>query len=231
MILVFPQATISFNNLLIEMIQKSKATLFLDKSFSSYNMSKISTVVIIILENKVVENFLNTYLSNSHKFVNYEIVILKNETSGSICSTLMAIPFLQNRSVIISALDQIIIDKEIDFNNLIDIHREVIVPTVKSNNPLLCYTIKDDFGNVIQLFEKKIVSRDAILGIYYFKNFSDFAKSCYELLIKYKGFKNRVFYNSDVINNLLMHDYKIYFPNLELNYTKVKSLKNLEKIL
>ena len=85
-------------------------------------------------------------------------------------------------------------------------------------------------GNVIELFEKKKIGNEAIVGIYLFKNFSDYLKTCLDLLIKYKGFKNKVFYNSDVINSL-MQNQKVKFPILKLQYFKIKSVKTLKKAL
>ena len=83
----------------------------------------------------------------------------------------------------------------------------------------------------IQLFEKKLVSNDAILGVYYLKDFTDFYKQCHELLIKYRGFKERVFYTSDVINNYIGEGYDCIFPNTDVGYHKIRSLKDLDEIL
>jgi hypothetical protein len=117
MILVFPQATSKFNKLFIEMIKKSKASLFLDKSLSSYNMKNISKVLLIILENKQVEKFISKYISNLSFYKKIEIFVLKKQTSGSICTVLMTTPILKNQSVMISSLDQIIIGKKLNQMN------------------------------------------------------------------------------------------------------------------
>ena len=232
MILVFPQATKTFNELFTEMIKNSEAINFLDKSFSSYEMKEISKVVLIVLENKLVEEHLNEYLSNLTAIDDFEILVLRKETSGSICTTLMAMPLLKNQTVMISALDQIIIGEKVDITSLFkrDIY-DVVIPTYKSDNPSLCYVLKDDSDNVIQLFEKKPVSSDAVLGIYIIKNFTDFSNSCNELLIKYKGFKDRIFYTSDVINNFISQDFKIDFPIIESDYFKIRAIEDLDKVL
>lgn len=232
MILVLPQATQSFNELFTEMIKKSKAVSFLDSSFSSYEMKVISKVVLIILENQIVEEHLNEYLSSSTLINDFEILVLRKETSGSICTTLMAIPLLKNHTVMISALDQIIVGKKIDFSSLFNENKyEAVIPTYSSDNPSLCYVLKDDFGQAIQLFEKKQVCTDAVLGIYIFNNFNDFSNSCNELLIKYKGFQDRIFYTSDVINNFISKDFKIDFPVIESDYHKIRTIKDLDKVI
>tara|TARA_B110000503_G_C7128277_1_gene405666 strand:- start:166 stop:864 length:699 start_codon:yes stop_codon:yes gene_type:complete len=232
MILLFPQATDSFNLLFSEMIEKSSAQSFLDKSFNSYKMNKVTKVILVVLENKIVEHYLKSYLSNSDLIKDFEIILLKKETSGSICTSLMSISSLKNQAVIISALDQIIIGNQLDFDEItVNKNADIIAPTLNSDDSSLCFTLKDDSNKVIQLFEKKAVSNDAILGIYMIKNFSVFYKNCYELLIKYKGFKERAFYTSDVINNYIGQGYQCEFPSTENKYYKIRSLNDLEEML
>jgi hypothetical protein len=232
MILLFPQATNSFNLLFLEMIEKSCAQSFLEKSFNSYQMNKVTKVILVILENKIVEDYLKGYLSNSDLIKDFEIILLKKETSGSICTSLMSISSLKNQEVIISALDQIIIGNQLDFHQIaINNNSDIIAPTFNSDDPSLCFTLKDDKNKVIQLFEKKVVSNNAILGIYMIKNFSTFYKNCYELLLKYKGFQERVFYTSDVINNYIGQGFECEFPSIETKYSKIRSLNDLEEIL
>jgi hypothetical protein len=230
MILLLPQATESFNKLFLEMISASKANLFLEKSFKSYDMESVSKIVMLVLENEIIENHLHQFLQN--QVIKYELIVLKKETSGSICTSLMAINSLKNHSVIISALDQVIDNKKMSFSeSLQEDNFDIIVPTYSSTNSSLCYALRDENGYVIQLFEKKVVSKEAILGIYFIKNFSDFYQNCYELLIKYKGFKNRIFYNSDVINNFIGKGSKCNFPSTKVSYTKIRSLDDLDKLL
>ena len=99
MILLFPQATESFNKLFAEMIKKSYAQSFLNKSFDSYRMNKVSKVVLVVLQNKMVEDYLNEYLYNSVLIKDFEMIVLKKETSGSICTSLMSISSLKNQEV------------------------------------------------------------------------------------------------------------------------------------
>lgn len=231
MILLFPQATTAFNQLIQEMIENNIADKFLEKSLGSYDFENVSKVVLIVLKNKLVEDFLRGFLSKSNEIRNYEIVVLKKETSGSICSILMATPMLNNEAIIISALDQIVIGQTLNFNDfkgMSDV--DVIAPTYRSSDPLLCYTLEDEVGRVIQLFEKKAVSGDAILGVYFIRNFSDFFWHCHELLIKFKGFQERVFYTSDVINSYIGQDSKCYFPSVDVTYIKVRSSNDMSKV-
>ena len=42
----------------------------------------------------------------------------------------------------------------------------MLAPTHKSDNPSLCYILKDDEDQVIQLFEKRLVSNEALFIIH-----------------------------------------------------------------
>jgi len=231
MILLFPQATTAFNQMIVEMFDNNIGDTFLEKSFGSYDFEHVTKVVVIVLKNILVETVLSDFLSKSSEIRNYEIVVLERETSGSICSILMATPLLNNESVMISALDQIILGQKLNFNDFEGMSdADLIAPTYGSDDPLLCYTLEDEVGNVIQLFEKKRVSGDAILGMYFIRDFSVFFRNCHELLIKFRGFQERVFYTSDVVNSYIGQDAKCYFPSLELTYIKVRSSKDMSKL-
>jgi hypothetical protein len=231
MILLFPQATTAFNQMIVEMFDNSIGDTFLEKSFGSYDFEHVTKVVVIVLKNTLVETVLSDFLSKSSEIRNYEIVVLERETSGSICSILMATPLLNNESVIISALDQIVVGQKLNFNDFEGMSdADVIAPTYGSDDPLLCYTLEDEVGNVIQLFEKKRVSGDAILGMYFIRDFSVFFRNCHELLIKFRGFQDRIFYTSDVINSFIGQNAKCYFPSIELTYIKVRSSKDMSNI-
>ena len=231
MILLFPQATTAFNQMIVEMFDNNIGDTFLEKSFGSYDFEHVTKVVVIVLKNILVETVLSDFLSKSSEIRNYEIVVLERETSGSICSILMATPLLNNESVMISALDQIILGQKLNFNDFEGMSdADLIAPTYGSDDPLLCYTLEDEVGNVIQLFEKKRVSGDAILGMYFIRDFSVFFRNCHELLIKFRGFQDRIFYTSDVINSFIGQDAKCYFPSIELTYIKVRSSKDMSKL-
>ena len=231
MILLFPQATRDFNILFEELVNESLADDFLNKAFQSYRMDDIEKVLFVILENNVVNNHLSEFLKESNFIEDFEIIELKKETSGSICTSLMAISSLKNKNVIISALDQIIIDDQLNLDkNYFNEDNQVICPIFEANDQSLSYVLRDDLGNVIQLFEKKNISNEALLGVYFIKDFSLFFKNCHELLIKYKGFKNRIFYTSDVINCYLSKNMKCNFPKINTNYVKIRSLDDFKNL-
>ena len=214
------------------MIEKSIAKSFLDKALNSYDLENINELVIILLKNELIENFFNNYLENNKSIKKYKFIILHKETSGSICTSLMAVSELVGQTVTISALDQLLPYQKINHNQYIENNSnfDIIAPVYSSSDNSLCFTLKDDEGGVIQLFEKKPVSNDAILGVYIIRDFSDFLSHCHELLIRYKGFKNRIFYTSDVINSYIGKDFKCYFPEYNQECFKVRSVQDFEAI-
>lgn len=231
MILVFPQATAVFNDLMQEMIKNKNANKFLSMAFGSYSFEHIEKVVLILLRNPVVESYLSDFLLGFNEIQNFEVLVLERETSGSICTILMASAILNGQRVAISALDQIVTGAKIDFSTFSEFRDcDVIAPTHRSEDTSLCYTLQDEFGKIIQLFEKKMVSDTALLGLYIISDFSDFLKNCHELIIKYRGFQNRVFYTSDVINNYLCHEAKCCFPTIDLSPLKIRSIQDMKKL-
>lgn len=232
MILVMPQATASFNALLQDLEKNSLADTFLNRAFASYEMRNVEKVILILLENKFVTSYIENFLSSASYINEFEIIELKKETSGSICTTLMGISSISDNSVVISALDQIVIGDKLQLiDSLFDGDTEILAPIVNSDDPSLSYALSDDEQKVIQIFEKKMVSNDAILGVYFVRNFSKFHGQCHKLLIKYKGFKNRVFYTSDVINSYLADDMICKFPKIHSSLKKIRSLDDFKQIL
>ena len=79
MILIFPQATQSFNDLFRQMIDTSTAIKFLDKSLAGYDLTKVENIVIVLLQDQVVEKFIDNYLKNQNLVQKFEILTLKKK--------------------------------------------------------------------------------------------------------------------------------------------------------
>ena len=70
------------------------------------------------------------------------------------------------------------------------------------------------------------------MGFYYIKNFSDFFDESLILLEKYKGFRERTFYISDIINSFIRSKKAVSFPNSNSkNYHKLKQISELEALI
>ena len=98
-----------------------------------------------------------------------------NETSGALCSSLLAIDHIDHdQPLIISNSDQVLDD---DISEKIKIFQknkyDAAVITFRSTHPRWSY-VMDDNDLVLQAFEKKVISKNAIAGFYYFNKASDF---------------------------------------------------------
>lgn len=103
---------------------------------------------------------------------NATIIERAGQTAGALCSSLLAIDALDpNQALIISNSDQII---EGNLSLCVDVFREskcsAGVITFESVHPRWSYVVDDGHGIVLQAFEKKVASRKAIAGFYYFES-------------------------------------------------------------
>ncbi|MBO6505395.1 MAG: glycosyltransferase family 2 protein [Kordiimonadaceae bacterium] len=118
-------------------------------------------------------------LDNTLNLLTYhkcEVVILKGETRGALCSCLMAIDHIHtDKELVIANGDQIL---ELDLSLAVESFRRhsnvAGVITFESVHPRWSYVRLDDDQNVIQAEEKKVISRNAIAGFYYFSKGCEF---------------------------------------------------------
>jgi dTDP-glucose pyrophosphorylase len=133
------------------------------------------------------------------------IVQLDAETQGSLCSCLMAIDELDpDEPLIISNGDQIV---EADIRAIIADFRkkdvEAGVITFDSVHPRWSYVSRNAAGDVLQAAEKRVISRHAVAGLYYFKTAATFveaAKSCIESGASHQG----LYYIAPALNEIIL---------------------------
>lgn len=233
MILVFPQATQKFNHFYNEIrISRNGLEVYAEKISNIYDKKNIKEILFIVLDSFAYQEELKDSFANCFSTIPINFLLLKNETHGAMCTLLMAVNQLKDLPIVVSSLDQILLDSssELIFNE--DKATNAVVPVFNSNESIFSYLLRDDKAQPIQVFEKKVISDEAIMGIYFIKNFTDFFDFSIELIVKYKGFRERVFFISDVLNAYLRASKSIDFPVLITNkYYKFKSLKEYEAIL
>lgn len=126
-------------------------------------------------------------------------------TSGALCSCLLSLDALDlNEPLIISNCDQLI---DYDLANALDIfgfkEYSAGVLTFDSIHPRWSYVVEDDQGDVIQTFEKKVASRNAIAGFYYFKSASIFLEAAKQVVLNNAHVDN-IFYISSSLNEVIL---------------------------
>lgn len=99
-----------------------------------------------------------------------KIVQLRQPTKGALCSALLAISYLNMDKPLMIANDDQIID--INMADITDHFKSLKanagVVTFESVHPRWSFATLDQAGNVTEAAEKRVISRNAIAGLYYF---------------------------------------------------------------
>ena len=135
-----------------------------------------------------------------------EIVARSQPTSGALSSVLLSIDSLDpNEELLILNGDQIILSdiKEIllKFRNL---KANAGVVTFKSSHPRWSYVLADENQNVMQVAEKKVISKHAIAGLYYFDCARRFIDSATKTMLDDNMLDGK-FYISPTLNEIILN--------------------------
>jgi NDP-sugar pyrophosphorylase family protein len=137
------------------------------------------------------------------------IIHLKNQTKGALCTCLMAIDYVCNDDpLIIANVDQII---DVDYKEVVSFFEkggfDSGAITFSSIHPRWSYA-KLENNLVIQVAEKRPISKHAIAGFYYFKHGKDFIEAAESSILKDNNL-NGVFYISSTLNELILQGKKV----------------------
>ena len=135
---------------------------------------------------------------------NCSIVQVEGVTEGAACTTLLAKKLINNDNpLVIANSDQFV---EWNANEVMyAFSTEGIdggILTFQSTHPKWSYAKKNDSGFVSEVAEKKPISTNATVGIYYYKKGSDYVK-CAEEMIEKNIRTNNEFYVCPVYNQLI----------------------------
>ena len=139
-----------------------------------------------------------------------EIVQTEGLTSGAACTTLLAKEFIDNgKRLVIANSDQVV-----DWNpaavlySLVESGNDGGILTFKSTHPKWSYARLDENGFVAEVAEKKPISDNATVGIYYWKHGSDYVKYAEQMIAKDIRTNNE-FYVCPVFNEAIGDGKKI----------------------
>lgn len=115
-----------------------------------------------------------------------KIIMLEKKTKGAACSALMAIDFIDNEdALIVSNYDQILdVNLQDILNNFKSKDSSAGVVVFDSIHPRWSYVKLDEYNKVVEVAEKKPISKNAIAGFYYFKYGKDFVQSVFNMIKK-----------------------------------------------
>ncbi len=147
---------------------------------------------------------------------NCKIIELDHITEGAACTTLLAKEFINNSDPLIIANS----DQYINWNSskaLYDFNSKNLdgaILTFEAIHPKWSYAKCNEEGLVTEVAEKKVISKNATVGVYYWKHGSDYVQSA-ESMIKKNIRVNNEFYVCPVYNEFLLKDKKVKIHNVE----------------
>ena len=142
---------------------------------------------------------------------NCNIVQVDGVTEGAAVTCLLAKEFIDTESSLVVANS----DQIVDWNSrefLYEMHSKNAdggIATFKSTHPKWSYVKVNELGLVTEVAEKKPISDDATVGIYYWKHGSDFVKYA-EQMIEKNIRVNGEFYTCPVFNEAIRDGKQVY---------------------
>ncbi len=156
-----------------------------------------------------LDNILNLLTDNRCK-----IIKIDNQTKGAACSAMMAIEHINNEDkLIIANADQLFDDNLNDIiSNFKDLDGGVIV--FDSIHPRWSYARVDEDNYIVETAEKRPLSKNAIAGLFYFKNGKDFISSAMSMIQK-DASVNGLYYISPTLNEMVLQNKKLIIKKID----------------
>lgn len=163
--------------------------------------------IFICQEEHYIKYSLHSVFSNLIPIEKFECITINGLTQGAVCTVLMAVDHINNENdLIIANSDQLI---ELDFDSFIQQCRtnnsNGTIMTFESNHPKWSYVRLNPKNEVIEVAEKKVISNNATVGIYYFDQGKKFVDNAYKMIEKDIRVNNEFYvcpvYNEMIINN------------------------------
>ena len=145
-----------------------------------------------------------------------QVIERMGETSGALCSCLLAIDALDpDAPLLISNSDQIIsANLGLHIENFQKSGADAGVVTFDSIHPRWSYVVEETANRVAQTFEKKVMSRHAIAGLYYFKTAASFIDAAKKTIL---GDVNvgGTFFISSAINQVILDGGDVMYSSID----------------
>lgn len=156
------------------------------------------------------------------------IIILKNQTGGALCTCLLAIKEINtNEPLVIANCDQII---DVDYKDVLEYFEskdyDAGVITFPSIHPRWSY-VRMENEYVIEVAEKRPLSKHAIAGFYYFKHGADFIEAAKRTILKENSLNDK-YYISCSLNEMILMNKRVGI--YEIDKEKYHSFYSPDKI-
>lgn len=171
-----------------------------------------------------------------------DIIQVDHQTAGAACSALLAVDHIDNDEPLVICNGDQIIEQGIDksLKNFAAIGADAGVITFPSVHPRWSYVRLDESGAVIEAAEKRVISRHAIAGFYWFARGMDFVRAAKASILNDRSVSG-AFYIAPTLNELILEgltvvpfaietkDYQSLFSPQRLeNYERQVQLDRLE---
>ena len=139
-----------------------------------------------------------------------EIIKLRADTQGALCSVLLAIEHIdQIKPLVIANADQLFDDGiSVPINKFMSSDLDAACLTFNSVHPRWSYVRLDEQNLVVETAEKRPISRHAIAGLYMYKHGTDFVKYGMES-IKHGTSIDGHYFVSPVFNEYVLNNKKV----------------------
>ena len=145
-----------------------------------------------------------------------KVIFVKELTEGAACTTLLAEKFIDNSGPLILANS----DQYIEWNSSKSMYKfmskkiDAAILTFESIHPKWSYAKTNSDGLVTEVAEKKVISKEATVGIYFWKKGSDYVKYAKQMIKKNIRVNNE-FYVCPVFNEAIKDNKKIVTEKVE----------------
>lgn len=159
-----------------------------------------------------------------------EVIQLRNQTAGALCTCLMAIESINDdQPLIISNGDQVIdVNYQVVLDSFISKEADAGIITFPNIHPRCSYAKKQG-DHVVEVAEKRPVSRDALTGFFYFRHGRDFVEAAKQVLIKQTSLNGK-YYLSSAINELILKGKQIaYYDVVKEQYSSFYSPAKIDE--
>jgi NDP-sugar pyrophosphorylase family protein len=210
----FPEEEFYFPKPLVEVLGMPMIQLVIDRVKSQFEDLKFYFVLGNELEKDFSISSILKMICINHP---HEISYKQNETRGALASCLLTIDNINmNDELIVLNSDQLL---EHEFSDYVEDFKkfkcDAGLLSFKSVHPRWSYIKKKEKTNeVIQVFEKKVVSDDALLGFSYYKQAKVFFQASIES-IKQNDNTNGEFFISGALNQILLDGGKILVTSVK----------------
>lgn len=148
---------------------------------------------------------------------NVELIGIDGVTEGQLCTVLKAKSFFDSNTPVLTANSDQYIDFDINSFLKSATHYDGYIMTMKSNDPKWSYAKVDMNGIVTETAEKKVISDEATVGIFYFSSGAELV-SCGEAMIADGVRVNNEFYTCPVYNYMIKKGAKVGIYNIGREY-------------